>query len=81
MREGAEAVIASAMPVFDVMGKTFGEMLFDPEYHNEKGMAYTFADVRKQLELQYRGTNLWPTWALLTYHGNPYAKLPVVYQS
>lgn len=78
MREGAEAVIASALPVFDRMGKSFGQMLYDEDYHNDKGMAYTFADVRRALEKEYRGHRIWPAWSLLMYHGNPYAHLPHV---
>ena len=76
LREGAEAVIASALPVFDRMGMSFGQMLYDRKYHNESGMAYTFGNVRRALEKRYRGHRIWPAWSLLTYHGNPYARLP-----
>ena len=41
-------------------------------------MATTLLHIRRLIERTLRHLNspLWPTWSLLTYHGNPYAHLP-----
>ena len=76
LEEGAQAVIASPMPVSESMGKTLGELLYNPAFSRPEGMAWTFFEARKRMERAYRDTHMWPTWALMHYHGNPYAQLP-----
>ncbi len=78
LAEGAEAVIASALPVYDVVGQMFGEALYAPTFASSKGMGQTLVEVRRLLERSTRQSRMWPTWTLLTYHGNPYARLPHV---
>jgi tetratricopeptide (TPR) repeat protein len=75
--EGAGAVIASALPVFDTMGSVFGEALYSPLFASPAGMGQTLVEVRRFLESATRSRRVWPSWSLLTYHGNPFARLPL----
>ena len=76
--EGAESVIASCLPVYDQLGRLFGEVLYTPGFMSEEGMGRTLVYVRRLVEWEARqkGWGSWITWALLTYHGNPFAHLP-----
>ncbi len=82
MQEGAEAVIASPLPVFDRAGRAFGTMLYKSEFASTSSMAAAFAQVRSVIELMMRKSpepslqRAWPTWSLLRYLGNPYMQLP-----
>ena len=83
LTEGAQAVIASALPVFDPIGQIFGTSLYAPCFQSPLGMATTLLHIRRFIERILRELNspFWPTWSLLTYHGNPYALLPHVTDS
>ena len=74
---GAEAVIASAVPVYDAVGQAFGESLYASCCASTRGMGQTLVAIRGLLERNLRRSNsrYWLTWMLLTYHGNPYARL------
>ncbi len=74
--EGAAAIIASALPVYDQMGRVFAEALYRPGFECSTGMAWTFAAVRAVVERAARKSSVWAAWTLLAYHGNPYARLP-----
>jgi len=76
LNQGAEAVIASALPVYDAMGKILGESLYSPLVASTGGMGATLVRVRRLLASVSRSSMMWPTWALVTYHGNPYVELP-----
>jgi hypothetical protein len=75
MEEGAAAVIASPLPVYDPMGELFGSSLYPGEM---KTMAENFLASRRAVEAHFANTkpNVWPLWTLLHYYGNPYASLP-----
>jgi CHAT domain-containing protein len=80
LEEGADAVIASGLPVLDDMGAAFSELLYFDRGDKEdsRGMAWRFAAARAFVERVWRDTKspYWPAWSLFTYHGNPYAHLP-----
>lgn len=76
LSEGATAVIASAHPVFDQLLAPLGLLLYEPEAQQSEGMAWTFAQARRTIERENRAAPTWPSWMFLTYHGNPYARLP-----
>ena len=73
---GAEVVIASPLHINDTMGMYLGKNLYkyssDSENHH---FGQAFLTTRNSIEEQFRETSQWPTWSLLNYHGNPYAKL------
>jgi hypothetical protein len=74
---GAIVVIASPLNVNDTMGMHFGKNLYKNSSNlgnHHFGQAFLMA--RNSIEKQFRKTTQWPMWSLLTYHGNPYAKLP-----
>lgn len=74
---GAEAVIASALPLDDDFAYEFGVLLYDRRFTRDGGMAQTFQSVRKYLATESRKCDSFrPSWMLYTYHGNPYALLP-----
>ena len=58
------------------MGRFFAEKLYRPGFECSTGMAWTFAAVRAVVERGARKSPAWAAWALLAYHGNPYARLP-----
>ena len=77
LEEGAEAVIASPTSVFERMGVRLRTLLYRPDLLAETAaMGEAFLRVRREIEEGYRGSRIWPAWSLLTYHGNPYARLP-----
>jgi hypothetical protein len=74
LREGADAAVASPMPIFDAVGLAFGSSLYASELADNRGLAWTVARARA---LTYAMTQSLPpplplTWALIHYHGNPY---------
>ena len=77
LEQGAEAVIACALPVFDKMGEFFGKHLYTLGLPGSLGMGWQFAQVRGLLEDRFRrlDSRLWPAWTLFHYHGNPFAHL------
>src|SRR6185295_702358 len=76
LAEGAGAVIGSAFPVYDALGKSIGESLY--ELDGSRGMAAALVAARRALERRMRqeSSRLWGAWPLLVYHGNPFAELP-----
>ena len=78
LRHGAQAVIASPTPVFDVMGQQFGTTFYDYTRGGVVPAADAFMKARKFVEKLHRDGNspFWPAWMMLSYHGNPYAYLP-----
>jgi hypothetical protein len=78
LQEGAEAVIACGLPVFNRMGEFFGKLLYSFTSARSPGMAWHFAEVRALVEEYFRQmpSLLWPAWTLLHYHGNPFVRLP-----
>ena len=77
LEEGASAVIASAVPVFDRVGRLFSEFLYCPALHTIGEMGQGFLEARALLERVLRASEspVWPTWTLLSYHGNPHIAL------
>ncbi len=75
LRLGAEAVVASAFPVNDWLGMAFGVRLYAG---NEEDLRERFLQARRRLARLARAKRpeLWPGWALLTLHGNPFAHMP-----
>lgn len=80
MEEGAEAVVACALPVFETMGVSLGGQMYNGGLSKHPAMAGHFAMVRAVIEAGFRSADspLWPAWTLMRYHGNPYARLPHV---
>jgi len=78
LEEGAEVVVGSPLPMHVSTGVMLGHWLFDKAFADSRGLAWTFARVRAYIEMHARMKNLptWAAWALLSYHGNPYAQLP-----
>ncbi len=74
---GAGAVIASAFPVYEKLGAVFGVALYSS---SPVSAADAFLQARVSVERLCRTEGalrpLWPSWALLTYHGNPWLRLP-----
>jgi tetratricopeptide (TPR) repeat protein len=75
LRLGAEAVIASAFPISDWLGAFFGVALHAA---NGDDVQTRFVKARRVIEYMARTQrpHLWPSWALLTLHGNPFARWP-----
>ena len=78
LEQGAKAVIASPMPVFDAMGRLLGELLYKDYFLSEPDMARAFMAARAAVEWAFRKAQspIWPAWTLMHYHGNPFACLP-----
>ena len=77
IEEGAGAVIASPLPVFEGMGVTLGESFYQPDTWSKYGAtAEIFMNVRLKIEKEFRGKSIWPAWVILAYHGNPFAVMP-----
>lgn len=76
LEQGAEVVVASPLHMHDTMGMYLGKNLY--EFSATLGNCHfgqAFLAARRSIEERYRATSHWPTWSLLTYHGNPYARL------
>jgi hypothetical protein len=73
----AGAVIASAFPVGDRLGAVFGVKLHHP---GATSAGDALRRARAEIARLCREGSLheaqWPAWALLTYHGNPWLRLP-----
>ena len=77
LAEGAEAVIACALPTDDASAVKLGASLYNERLLSQAGMAMTFHRARLDLASSERETVPFrPCWMLYTYHGNPYALLP-----
>lgn len=75
LAEGANAVIASPFPVSDIGGKLFGCQLYQQTKISSLFASEIFAHTRASIEEQLRAyPKLWPSWAMIHYHGNPFAK-------
>ena len=70
-------MIASAFPVYENLGAAFGVELYNASSGNA---AQAFLQARVSVErlcsADAKLGALWPSWALLTYHGNPCLRLP-----
>ena len=76
---GAEAVIASALPVYDLIGKALGEALFDPAIAQTNDIASVIVGTRRRLASELCGdveSPYWGEWGLIHLHGNARAVLP-----
>jgi hypothetical protein len=78
LEQGAKAVIASPVPVFDAMGRLLGELLYKDYFLSEPDMACAFMEARAAVEWAFRKARspIWAAWTLMHYHGNPFARLP-----
>jgi tetratricopeptide (TPR) repeat protein len=79
LSQGAGAVIASALPVIDEVGKALGEALFDPNIATQRDIGSVVLGVRRHLALQvYKDLNspCWGAWGMIHLHGSGLAKMP-----
>jgi hypothetical protein len=76
LSEGAEAVIASALPVKLGIGLALGESIYQPWRGGAEGLGRGLVCTRRLMARAFRDRPDWATWTLLAYHGNPYAMLP-----
>ena len=72
--EGAEAVIASATPVYADAGELFGTVLFRSSQEVDTASS-RFLFARREVERRYEATVMWAAWATFAFHGNPYASM------
>lgn len=76
---GAGAVIASALPVYDLIGKALGEALFDPTIAQTNDIASVIVGARRRLASELCSdveSPYWGEWGLIHLHGNARATLP-----
>jgi tetratricopeptide (TPR) repeat protein len=79
LSQGAGAVIATAMLMYDDIGKAFGEALFDPTIAHTNDIASIVVGVRRRLARELCAdvdSELWGEWGLIHLHGNARAALP-----
>jgi tetratricopeptide (TPR) repeat protein len=78
LQEGAEAVIASPLPVHDSVGQILGSAIYDNRLASLNGIGETLLMARRRLAetVCREDPRVWPSWMLITCHGNPFAYLP-----
>ncbi len=76
---GAGAVIATALPIYDVIGKALGEALFDPATARASDIASVVVGTRRRLAREVCAdveSQFWGAWSMIHLHGNARATLP-----
>ena len=73
--EGA-AVIASPVPLVELMGVILSESLYDSaSWPPDRRVSEILLSARVRIARELRGHPIWPLWSTLAYHGNPFAAL------
>jgi tetratricopeptide (TPR) repeat protein len=72
---GAEAVVASAMPIYDDIGAQIGRLIYAQDIDRTGGLGRTIVSIRQRLWREHRDTGRWAAWMFLSLHGNPYCSL------
>ncbi|TPW17203.1 MAG: hypothetical protein FD130_752, partial [Halothiobacillaceae bacterium] len=70
---GAGAVIASALPVYDLIGKALGEALFDPSIAQTNDIASVIVGARRRLARELCDdveSFYWGEWSMIHLHGS-----------
>lgn len=70
---GSEVVIASALPVFDRVGALLSEAMYS-SCIPVRELGRRIVLVRRLIERATRNMSSWPTWSMISYHGNPFAR-------
>ena len=75
LAEGAAAVVASPLPIYDRVGLALGTRLYAQD---GDGIGQTVLGIRRRLAATVcaQRPRLWSAWMLIACHGNPYARLP-----
>lgn len=76
---GAGAVIATALPIYDVIGKALGEALFDPDIAQAGDIASVVVGTRRRLARELCAdvdSPFWGAWGMIHLHGSARATLP-----
>jgi hypothetical protein len=76
---GAGAVIATALPIYDVIGKALGEALFDPAIAESLDIASVVVGTRRRLAREVCAdmeSPFWGAWGMIHLHGSAHARLP-----
>jgi len=79
LSNGAGAVVASAMPIYDIVGKAVGESLFLAENGKNAELSSVIVSLRRNLRktvCKDLNSPHWGAWGFIHLHGNVNALLP-----
>lgn len=76
LHQGATAVVATALPIYDSVGEALGKAMFSEDTLSRPTLGDWIVAVRRQLargECADSRSTKWGAWAMVHLHGNAFA--------